>query len=93
MVNAVDSDDYNGIFNATAPNPVPNKEFTEVLADVVERWAFIPVPSFGVKLLFGEMGETLLLEGARVIPRKLEQIGFKFQYPDLKEALEHVIRD
>ena len=93
LMNAIDSDEYEGIFNATAPNPVKNKEFTEVLADVVNRWAVIPVPGFGVKLLFGEMGEKLLLEGARVIPRKLEQIGFKFQFPKLKEALEHVIQE
>jgi uncharacterized protein (TIGR01777 family) len=91
LVYAIESDDLEGAFNATSPNPIQNKDFTSSLAAILSRPAFIPVPSFGVKLLFGEMGETLLLEGCRVIPRRLEQLGYKFKYPDLEPALKHVI--
>ena len=93
LVFAIENEELAGVFNATSPNPVQNKTFTEALANAVSRPAFIPVPGFGVKLLFGEMGETLLLEGARVIPRKLEQLGFKFEFPELDEAIRHVINE
>ncbi len=89
----IEHDDFEGVFNATSPNPVQNKDFTAALAAAVSRPAFIPIPGFGVKLIFGEMGETLLLEGCRVIPRRLEQIGFKFELPNLEDALRHVIQE
>lgn len=91
LVYALEHDDVKGAFNATSPNPAQNKEFTEALASVLNRPAFIPVPAFGIKLIFGEMGETLLLQGARVIPRRLEQLGYKFKFPDLEPALAHVL--
>lgn len=93
FLHVIESDDFEGVFNATSPNPVQNKDFTAALAAAVSRPAFIPIPGFGVKLIFGEMGETLLLEGCRVIPRKLEQVGFKFRFPKLEDALRHVIDD
>ena len=91
LVYAIENSEVEGAFNATSPNPAQNKEFTAALAAVLSRPAFIPVPAFGVKLIFGEMGETLLLEGCRVIPRRLEQLGYKFRFPDLGPALEHVL--
>lgn len=80
-----------GPINATSPNPVTNREFTKALGKVLNRPTFIPVPGFGVKLLFGEMGERLLLEGSRVIPEKLIEAGFRFDYPDLEAALKKVL--
>ena len=93
LVYSIENEEVTGVFNATAPNPVQNKDFTASLAAAVSRPAFIPIPSFGVKLIFGEMGESLLLEGCRVIPRKLEQLGYKFKFPYLEPALEHVIAE
>ncbi|MEZ5305673.1 MAG: TIGR01777 family oxidoreductase [Pyrinomonadaceae bacterium] len=90
---ALDTDELRDAFNAVAPNPVKNSEFSSALASELSRPSFFSVPAFGVKLLFGEMGETLLLEGCRVIPRKLEQMGFKFDFPTLPEALKHVLQD
>ena len=85
---AVENEEFEGAFNATAPNPVQNEEFTNTLGKVIKRPTILPVPSFGIKLLFGEMGETLLLEGARILPKKLQDAGFEFEYPDLTSAFE-----
>lgn len=77
-----------GPVNFVSPQPVSNAEFTKILAKVIRRPAVFPFPAFGVRLLFGEMGQTLLLEGAKVIPRRLQESGYAFRYPDLETALE-----
>jgi hypothetical protein len=76
-----------GALNATAPHPVTNASFTDTLGRVLGRPTLIPVPALGVKGLFGEMGEALLLHGARVLPRKAEATGFEFRYPGLEDSL------
>ncbi len=88
---ALENEDLHGAVNATAPNPVKNEEFTETLGKVLHRPTIIPIPKFGIKLLFGEKGETLLLEGCRVLPAKLEEAGFEFEFNNLKEALKHAL--
>jgi hypothetical protein len=79
--------DLSGPVNATALGAVTNQEFTKVLGKVLKRPTIAPLPSFVVKLLFGEMGEALLLEGQKVQPAKLVKAGFEFFYPDLESAL------
>lgn len=86
----VNNDRIKGPVNATAPNPVTNQEFTKTLGKVLNRPTIIPVPEFGVKLLFGEMGERLLIEGVRVLPEKLLEAGFKFEDPELEGALKFI---
>ena len=81
-----------GPINIVSPKPVSNQEFTKVLGDVIRRPTILPVPSFGIELLFGEMGRTLLLEGLGVVPQKLLQSGYKFRYDDLKLALTSVLK-
>jgi len=76
-----------GPVNATAPEALPNSEFTKILAKALKRPALFPLPSKIVKLLFGEMGQELLLEGQRVQPQKLTEDGFHFLYPGLEQAL------
>ena len=76
-----------GPLNATAPHPVPNSTFTDTLGRVLGRPTLIPVPPLAVRALFGEMGQTLLLDGARVVPKKAEATGFEFRYPSLEESL------
>lgn len=77
-----------GPVNLTAPNPVTNKEFTKVLSDVLHRPAFMPIPSFGPKLILGgELADALLFTGQRVLPGKLEADGFRFRHPVLEDAL------
>jgi hypothetical protein len=82
----------NGPVNLVAPYAVTNTEFTETLAQVLSRPAVFPVPAFGLKLLLGEMAEALLLGGARILPEKLLNAGFKFQDPELKAALRNILR-
>ncbi len=79
-----------GVFNATAPNPVSNDQFTQCLAKVINRPAFLPVPAFVLKLLLGEMSE-LLLGGQRVLPKRLQQENFKFKFTKLEQALQDVL--
>lgn len=93
LVFALENDDLSGPVNATAPQPATNEEFTDTLGQVLHRPTIIPVPAFGIKLLFGEMGETLLLEGCRVLPEKLQKAGFEFEYPELENALRAVLNE
>ncbi len=88
---AIDNDTIQGAVNGTAPLPVTNKDFSKTLGKVLKRPAFFPMPAFVVKLLFGQMGEELLLAGQRVIPEKLTQAGFQFKYPQLEDALKDIV--
>jgi hypothetical protein len=83
--------DVSGPLNTTAPNPVTNSEFTKTLGKVLNRPTFMAVPEFAIKLMFGEMGERLLLEGCRVIPKRLQDLGYTFKFSDLESAFEHVL--
>jgi uncharacterized protein (TIGR01777 family) len=77
----------NGPVNAVAPQPLTNREFTRTLGAMLRRPTFAPLPAPVVRTLFGELGEALLLEGARVSSSLLEESGFRFLYPDLSSAL------
>jgi uncharacterized protein (TIGR01777 family) len=80
-----------GPVNFTAPHPVPNKEFIKTLGQVLGRPTFFPMPAWVVKLLFGEMGEELLIQGAKVYPKKLLDSGFHFEYSTLDKSLKHLL--
>ena len=82
----------NGPVNLVAPNPVRNAEFTKVLASVLRRPAFFPVPEFALRLAFGKMAaEELLLASQRVEPEKLRASGYTFRYCELRAALENLV--
>lgn len=76
-----------GPVNLTAPRPVTNREFTKALGNVLKRPTIMPIPKWLVKLLFGGMGESLLLGSLNVVPGKLQQAEFKFEFPELEAAL------
>ena len=77
-----------GPVNATAPNPVTNKEFTAALGSAMHRPTFAPVPAFGPKLLMGsELADALLFTSTRVLPAALESSGFAFTHPTIEKAL------
>jgi hypothetical protein len=80
-----------GPFNLTSPNPINQKDFAKLLGKVLKRPAFAPLPSFVVKLLFGEMGKDLILEGQNVSPKKLLDSGYKFVNADLESCLRHTL--
>jgi len=84
--------EQSGTYNLTAPCPVTNSKFTTTLGNCLKRPTLFPMPSFVVKILFGEMGETLLLKGQRVLPKKLKEAGFKFQYSTIEDALQDIIK-
>ena len=81
--------DLAGPVNLTAPNPVTSAAFAKALGAALHRPSFFPVPSFGPKLLLGgELTQALLLSGQRVLPARLQSIGFAFRHPTIDEALK-----
>ena len=89
---AIENENIRGAVNAVAPNPVTNEEFTKTLGEVLYRPTFIPLPEFAVSMIFGEMGDALLLASTKVMPKRLEDAGFEFKFPNLKEAVENAIK-
>lgn len=87
----LEHEEVRGAVNLVSPNPVTNQEFTSVLGEVLYRPTFIPLPEFAVSMLLGEMGDELLLSSTRAVPARLEQLGFEWQFPELKPALEHAL--
>lgn len=77
-----------GPVNVVSPNPVTNKGFTKALGKMLHRPTLLPLPALAVRMLFGEMGEELLLSSIRVNPSKLLQAGFAFRYASIDSALQ-----
>jgi len=86
---AIDSSELSGSVNAVTPQPVTNAEFTATLGHVLRRPAVVPIPAFALHALFGEMAGLTMLASQRVKPARLEQAGFRFEYPTLEGALRH----
>lgn len=80
-----------GPVNAVAPNPVTNSEFTETLARVLHRPAFLRMPALAARIAFGEMADAVLLASTRVEPIRLIATGYRFKYPVLEEALRQML--
>ncbi len=83
---AIDDQSWSGPYNASAPEPVTNKEFSKALGKTLRRPAFAPVPAFALRLLYGEMAE-IVTEGQRAVPARPLAEGYVFQQPDLGPAL------
>ena len=81
-----------GAVNAVAPHPVRNSEFTKLLAQALQRPAFMPVPEFGLRLLFGEK-TSIIMASQQVYPKQAEGNGFEFKFPELKSALDNIFGD
>ena len=77
-------------YNFTAPQAVHQKQFMQIAAQVLQRPCFLTTPALPVKVLLGEQS-ALLLEGQRVVPHKLQSLGFQFAFPELKPALENLL--
>ena len=92
ILHALQRGDLSGPVNAVAPRPVTNREFTEALGKALSRPTPLPVPAFALRLAVGrEMADALLLAGARVVPRRLEETGYRFRFPELPAALRHLL--
>lgn len=88
---ALDDDRVSGVINATAPNPVTNKEFSKSLGKALGRPALFPTPKAAVALLRGSELADLVTGSARVIPRRAQDLGYEFQYPELDPALRNLL--
>lgn len=86
-----DVESMHGAINATAPGAVTNREFTKALGEELNRPTLLPVPAFALRLAMGEMADGLLLEGARVVPKRLTEAGFEFEAPQLAGAFDRVL--
>ena len=82
--------EISGPVNLCSPEPVRNKELGSAIGRVLHRPSFMPAPGFMIKLILGEFG-SVLLEGQRVIPRKLLDAGYQFRYPGIDEALKNIL--
>ncbi len=80
-----------GAVNVVLPEALTNREFTKTLGKVLNRPTLLPMPASMIKLLLGEMGEALLLESTRVVPRKLLDAGYNFQQETVEETLRHLL--
>ena len=89
---AIENENLRGAVNSVSPHAVTNQEFTKTLGEVLYRPTFLPLPEFAVSMIFGEMGDALLLASTKVIPKRLEDAGFEFKYLELKPAIEHAVR-
>jgi uncharacterized protein len=89
---ALDNDQVSGVINASAPNPVTNREFSKALGRALHRPAVIPVPKLAVTAMRGRELADAVAGGARVIPRRALDLGFEFRHPEIDEALESALR-
>ncbi|MFM7323910.1 MAG: TIGR01777 family oxidoreductase [Nodosilinea sp.] len=88
---ALTDDPMEGIYNATAPQPVRMAEFCKTLGQVLNRPSWLPVPEFVLETVLGD-GAQVVLEGQQVLPQRLQALGFDYQYPQVREALQEVVQ-
>lgn len=84
---AIDDARWTGPVNATAPEPVTNKQFSRALGRALRRPAVAPIPGFAIRTLYGDMAE-IVTEGQRAVPKRTLELGYRFQYTDLDDALK-----
>ncbi|HKN76607.1 MAG TPA: TIGR01777 family oxidoreductase [Candidatus Acidoferrum sp.] len=89
---ALENGNVSGPINIISPQPVQNAEFTKTLARAMHRPALFPAPAFALRIALGEMADALLLSSQRVLPQKLQQLGYNFQNSDLSAALKNVLK-
>jgi len=87
----IEHDDLKGAINGTSPKPSTNQDFTKTLGEVLNRPTFMSIPEIIIQLLMGQMGVELLLSGKKILPIKVSEKGYQFQYPTLKNALQNIL--
>jgi hypothetical protein len=88
---ALTSNSLQGAVNAVTENAVTNEEWTKTMGKVLHRPTFLPVPAFALRLIMGEVADEVLLSSTRAVPERLQQAGFRFAYPQLEDALRHLL--
>lgn len=92
IVHAIATPALAGPLNATAPEPVTNRDFTRALGAALHRPAILPVPRWPLHLLLGQLADDLLFSGQRVLPKAAQSSGFVFRYPQLDGALQAILK-
>jgi uncharacterized protein (TIGR01777 family) len=87
---ALDNPGANGPLNATAPDPVPNREFARAIGQVLGRPSFFRTPGFMLRLGLGEVAEVITT-GQRVLPRRAQELGYTFRFPEVQGALRNIL--
>lgn len=90
IIQALTKPDLEGVFNATAPNPVRMAELAQTMGQVMNRPSWLPVPGFALEALLGD-GAMVVLEGQQVLPQRTQASGFNYQYPTVKQALQEIL--
>jgi uncharacterized protein (TIGR01777 family) len=91
ILQALNQSDMEGVYNATAPNPVRMNDLSHTLGEVLHRPSWLPVPAFAIEALLGD-GAIVVLQGQQVLPKRTLDSGFQFQYPNLKPALKQILK-
>ncbi|MEH1828380.1 MAG: TIGR01777 family oxidoreductase [Nostoc sp.] len=90
ILQALSKSEIEGIYNATAPNPVRMVDLSQTLGQVMNRPSWLPVPAFAIEALLGD-GAIVVLEGQQVIPKRTVETGFEYKYPNLQSALTQIL--
>lgn len=88
---ALDNDGVSGVVNASSPNPATNKDFSKALGRALNRPAVMPVPGLVLDLKFGKEFGQVLRGGQRVLPKRTQELGYEFSYPNLDKALRDLL--
>ena len=91
IIHLLNHPELEGAFNLTAPEPVTMREFVRLSGSILHRPVWVPLPPFLLRVAFGEMADEALLTGQRVLPARLEESGFRFEYPTARKALENLL--
>jgi uncharacterized protein len=90
IVQALTKPEIEGVYNATAPNPVRMADLSQTLGQVMNRPSWLPVPAFAIEALLGD-GAVVVLEGQQVLPKRTVETGFEYKYPNLQSALKQIL--
>ncbi|HEY9799993.1 MAG TPA: TIGR01777 family oxidoreductase [Leptolyngbyaceae cyanobacterium] len=91
IVQALTNPQLEGVYNATAPNPVRMNDLSQTMGQVMNRPSWLPVPAFALEALLGD-GAIVVLEGQQVLPKRALEAGIKYQYPNLQPALQDILK-
>src|SRR6185437_2033570 len=91
LTGALDTESVSGVVNGTAPNPVTNKDWSKALGKAVGRPAVLPIPGLAVEVKFGKEFGKVAQGGQRVLPRRTEELGYAFKWPEIDAALRDVV--
>ncbi|MEO0827993.1 MAG: TIGR01777 family oxidoreductase [Cyanobacteria bacterium J06635_15] len=90
MIKAMTDNQMQGVYNATAPNPVRMNDLCNALGKAMDRPSWLPVPDFAIQALLGD-GAQVVLEGQQVFPKRTQTTDFKYQYPEVESALKSIV--